>query len=288
MTSKKLFREGEDTGEGDADPGRAVVELVEEFIEGLFEQVRVEQAMGLRGLWSEMRIRGDGGAPGGEEFGGDGVLPELGPGFESFGGVGVALGEVVEGGIGGVAEGAEHAGEIAEGGLLGPTFRERAGGLAFEVEDDVVAAGAEELTEVVVAVDADALASLLGGDFGDGAGAGKELDAAGQDERGGVDGEGFGIGEGVEGVLQCVEGTAIWRRMRVASADRSSAEGFGGEGGVVCRRSEGEVHLRGTAAEQGGGVKGKAACSRASLGMDSWPGSSRKVGGDRCPWAADW
>ena len=51
---KVLTGQGEDTGERDADPGGAIVEFVEEFIEGLFEQVSVEQAVGLRRLWSEM------------------------------------------------------------------------------------------------------------------------------------------------------------------------------------------------------------------------------------------
>ena len=69
--------------------------------------------------------------------------------------------------------------------------------------------------------------------------------------------------------------------MRVASAARSfGGEGFGGEGGVVGRRGEGEVHLRGAAAEQGGGVKGKARVLAGFAGMDAWPGSSRKLGGD--------
>ena len=49
---------------------------------------------------------GDGEPVSTEELGGDRVLPERGPGFEVFGVVGAALGEGVECGIGGVAEGA--------------------------------------------------------------------------------------------------------------------------------------------------------------------------------------
>ena len=102
-----------------------------------------------------------------EEFGGDGVLPEPGPGFE-VAGIGLvvgrtALGEGVEAGVGGVAEGAEHSGDVLERRLFGAAFGERTGGLAFEVEDDVVAAGAEDLAEMIVAVDADALAGSLPG-----------------------------------------------------------------------------------------------------------------------------
>ena len=96
LQNAESLRQGEDTGEGDTNPYWAVVELVEQLIKSFLEQVSVEQAMGLQGLWNEMRCglskccemsgcgqfrAGDGGAPGGEEFGGDGVLPELRPGF---------------------------------------------------------------------------------------------------------------------------------------------------------------------------------------------------------------
>src|ERR1700678_442479 len=134
--------------------------------------------MRLPGLWSEMRICTHGGAPGGEELSGDGVLPELGPGFERLGSIGVALGEVVERGEGGVAEGAQHSSDVLERGLLGAAFGERSGGVALEIEQDVVAAGAENLAEVVVAVDADALAGVGGRRFREGVGAGEEFDAA--------------------------------------------------------------------------------------------------------------
>ena len=108
----------------------------------------------------------------------------LGPGLEVFCVVGAALGEGVERGVGGVAEGAEHACDIFERRLFGAALGETAGGFAFEVEDDVVAAGAEDLAEVVVAVDADALAGFVRRGGGDGAGAGEELEAAAEDEGG--------------------------------------------------------------------------------------------------------
>ena len=56
--------------------------------------------------------------------------------------------------------------------MFGAALGEGAGGFAFEVEDDIVAAGAEDLAEVIVAVDADTLAGLLRWNFGDGVGAG--------------------------------------------------------------------------------------------------------------------
>ena len=62
------------------------------------------------------------------------------PGVEVFCVVGAALGEGVERGVGSVAEGAEHARDIFQGRLFGAAFGEAAGGFAFEVEDDVVAA----------------------------------------------------------------------------------------------------------------------------------------------------
>ena len=41
--------------------------------------------------------------------------------------VGTALGEVVERGVGGVAEGAQHTGDVAQGGLLGAALGEASG-----------------------------------------------------------------------------------------------------------------------------------------------------------------
>jgi len=62
--------------------------------------------------------------------------------------------------------------------LFGATLGEAACGFAFEVEDDVVAAGAEDLAEVIVAVNANTLTGKGWGCGGDGACAGEELDAA--------------------------------------------------------------------------------------------------------------
>ena len=177
-------------------------------------------------------MRCDGGAPGGEELGGDGVLPELGPGFEGSGGAGVALGEVVEGGVGGVAEGAEHAGDVAEGRLLGAALGERAGGLAFEVEDDVVAAGAEELAEVVVAVDADALAGASAGGISVTAWA--RLKSWMRRERmRAAESVVSSSGRVLKARLRASRVRAIWARMRAASAARGSAvKGSGVKAGL--------------------------------------------------------
>ena len=109
---------------------------------------------------------------------------------------------------------------IAEGGLLGAAFGERAGGLAFEVEDDVVAAGAEELAEVVVAVDADALAGLLRSGISVMARARAKSSTRRERMRAAESAVRASIGEGVEGVLQGVEG---------AGDLEADAGGVGGE-----------------------------------------------------------
>ena len=77
----------------------------------------------------------------------------------------------MQAGAGRVAEAAEHAGYVAERSLFFAAIGEGAGGLAFEVDEEEVGAGlgldAEDLAEMVVAVDADALAEA-GGVAGEG------------------------------------------------------------------------------------------------------------------------
>ena len=68
-------------------------------------------------------------------------------------------------GAGGVVERAEHPGHVSERRALDPPLAERSRGLALEVDDDEVAAGPQDLAEVVVAVDADPLpADLVAGE----------------------------------------------------------------------------------------------------------------------------
>jgi len=71
-----------------------------------------------------------------------------------------------ESGAGGVAEAAVHTGYVAERRLFFAAVGEGAGGFAFEIDDEEVGPGfglgAEELAQVVVAVDADALAEAGG------------------------------------------------------------------------------------------------------------------------------
>src|ERR1700730_6074222 len=80
-----LLRERQKPGQGNADPGGAVVEFVEKFVERLLQQIGVEQKLRLGRLRNKMRVLADGGLVGGEELGGDGVLPQDGPGLEGAG-----------------------------------------------------------------------------------------------------------------------------------------------------------------------------------------------------------
>ena len=73
---RRLLEEGEDSCERNADPGGTVVEFVEEFVEGFFEEVGVEEELELLGRGDEGWILcGDGGGVGQKEFLGDGGLP---------------------------------------------------------------------------------------------------------------------------------------------------------------------------------------------------------------------
>src|SRR5271170_7945268 len=128
------------------DPGGAIVEFVEELVEGFLEEVGVEQKLRRNGLRDEAGVcLLDRELVGAEKLGSDGVLPESGPGFQVFGIVGAALGEGIERGVGGIAKGAEQACYVFKWGLLGSALRQAAGGFALEVEDDVVAVGAKYL-----------------------------------------------------------------------------------------------------------------------------------------------
>src|ERR1035438_8145672 len=82
-TRVRRSEEGEDAGEREAHPGGAVIQLVEELVERLFEQVGFQEAVRLHRRWGELRqgliqrrSRCDGSPPGGKKLGGDGVLPE--------------------------------------------------------------------------------------------------------------------------------------------------------------------------------------------------------------------
>ena len=63
-------RQGEDAGQGDANPGGAVVEFVEQLVEGFLEQIGDETDLSLLRARNERRIRGvDGELVGAEELG---------------------------------------------------------------------------------------------------------------------------------------------------------------------------------------------------------------------------
>ena len=163
-----------------------------------------------------MRIGREGDSPCVQELGGDGVEPELRPDVEALCRAGMTLNEGFKRDIGGVAEGAQHSGNVAQRRLLGAALGEGASGLAFEVEQDVIAVRAKDLAEVVVPVDASAQA---GGGCGrillcaigerlrnwlnDGLCAGMESQATTEYESGCVGGD--GIGKGGKRALESVE-----------------------------------------------------------------------------------
>ena len=100
----------------------------------------------------------------------DGMAPEARPGFELDGVFGLneavlELGE--EGSVGGVLEGAEHAGDVAQGSAFDAALAEGAGGFTFEIDDEKILSGVEDLAEVEIAMDPEAGA----GDAGIGNGA---------------------------------------------------------------------------------------------------------------------
>src|ERR1035438_2359948 len=73
-TRVRRSEEGEDAGEREAHPGGAVIQLVEELVERLFEQVGFQEAVRLRRPRGELRqrliqcrSRCDGSAPGGKQ-----------------------------------------------------------------------------------------------------------------------------------------------------------------------------------------------------------------------------
>ena len=137
-----------------ANPRRTIVELVDQLVERLVEDVDVEERVEFLPIGGNDEGIGDRLAISAQKFGGDGGFPEARPGFQLRKFFRTAGGVFGERDQSGVAEGAQHAGHVFERRMLGAAFGERARGLALEVEDDEVAFGAQDLAEMIVAVDA--------------------------------------------------------------------------------------------------------------------------------------
>ena len=135
----------EDPGDGDAHPVGAVAELVAELVDGLLQLEHGQEPLDrLLPRRQQGRVHGSH-VP--LEIGRAAVvLPRLG-----------RLGAALQlRGRGRVREGAQHAGDVAQGRALAASLGDAARRLALEVEDQpVLVLGPERLAEVVVAVRAD-------------------------------------------------------------------------------------------------------------------------------------
>jgi hypothetical protein len=241
-----------DAVEGDGEPEWAIIEFVAEFVDGFFEEVRFgEETAFVRGLGEEGGVAGGGGI-GVEKGDADPMEPEAGPGGGGacgFGGERAAFHLLEESGVSGVVEGADHAGDVAEWGAFEATFAEGTGGFAFEIDDEKVFAGVEDLAEVIVAVDADA----CGGEasFVNGAEAREDIGFAIED--------GLGIGGDVVGE----EFEAARQELKILAGEVAhglveaslivGGKGFRGEIGVIGVIGEGEVKRGGSLTEETGG-----------------------------------
>ena len=147
-------------GEGNRDPRRPAGELVPELVERLVELVGAERPVEPLALGRhESGLAGprDLAEVGVQEGGPHPVLPRLRPGPQSLGQPGVVGGRLQaarEGDLRRVRERAEHPGHVLQDALLGPSLRQVPRGLAFEVQDGEAIGGPQELSEVVIAVDA--------------------------------------------------------------------------------------------------------------------------------------
>ena len=146
--------------EGDRHPCRPVGELVLELVEGLVELVGAQGSVEALALARHQRRLG---RPdhlaevGVQEPGAHPVLPRLGPRPEALPQPGVVAARFETAGecnLRGVGERSEHPGHVLEHALLGAALRQRARGLALEVQDGETLGGAQELTQVVVPVNA--------------------------------------------------------------------------------------------------------------------------------------
>ena len=175
----------------------------------------------------------------------EGVGGEIAPAVDDGGEEGVGSGEILEDALGGIIEGATEAREITDGRLFAASLGDGALGFAFEVDDDELVTGIENLTEMKVAVGAE----LGGGDGVRGEGMDFEEERGwifeegkGERARGGVEmGELLGeLEEEIGGGLEEFGGEL---------EEIGWGEGFRGEVRVVGIGSEGEMELAGGGAE---------------------------------------
>src|SRR5262249_32553199 len=82
------------------------------------------------------------------------TIPEIGPALEEWH-ILLAHGRLPESAVGSVLERSHHAGNITQRGSFQFSFAERSSRFPFEIKDDEVFSGVEQLTKVIVAMNAD-------------------------------------------------------------------------------------------------------------------------------------
>jgi len=143
-----------DAADRNDDPGRPIVQLVPNFINGFIEQVGFDHDLKVLAVFRDE----------------DGVacclqvalqkeaahvtIPEIGPPFQKWH-ILFAHGRLPKRAVGGVLKGPHHAGDITEGGAFQFALAERSRRFTFEVQNDKVFSCIKQLTKMIVAVNPD-------------------------------------------------------------------------------------------------------------------------------------
>src|SRR6266404_384916 len=137
--------------ERDLRPLGPVVELVANLVDGLVQEVGVQQDPELRRRLRQQRGGGDGREIAFEERRAHRAVPEPRPRLQGGNVFRTRPGHRAEQGrVRRVVEGSQHSRDIPKGGALEPPDAEGPGRLALEVDDDQVLARVEDLPETVI------------------------------------------------------------------------------------------------------------------------------------------
>src|SRR5439155_2097404 len=82
------------------------------------------------------------------------AIPKIGPAFEKWS-VFHAHRGLPEGAVSCILKRAHHAGDVAQGGPLQLPLTQRPGRLAFKIQNNEIFSGIKNLTEMIIAMDAD-------------------------------------------------------------------------------------------------------------------------------------
>ncbi len=150
--------------QGNTDPVRAVVQFVGQLVDRLFQKQRTQQNAQLVAAAGNEPVCSRFLQIAFKKFRTHPALPELGPVRHRLSGLGPGsiLLAAEQGEMGGILERTQHPGNVAQGRTLDPPFRDGPGRFALEIDDDKIASCEKYLSEMVIAVTADA----HGADFG--------------------------------------------------------------------------------------------------------------------------